>query len=209
LKSSRAIAFFSILTFVGVSLLIGDSVITPAISILSAVEGLHFIPNISGINQATILTITVIITIVLFGAQKNGLCSNNLIKDGSTFDSTICGTRVMYNWHLRCEKYPGNVVQAVTHAAHSFVRPQKIPRKMFSYAAFNAEAPSDTRARTLSEVTPVLVRTVWMTAMASSMFATPDFGPAIGIPWNTECGTSFHAQMQRHMLDSYTKSECW
>lgn len=72
LKSSRSIAFFSLLTFVGVSLLIGDSVITPAISLLSAVEGLHFIPNLGEINQTVVLAITIIITVLLFYVQKNG-----------------------------------------------------------------------------------------------------------------------------------------
>jgi KUP system potassium uptake protein len=40
LKSGRAVAFFSLLSIIGVSLLIGDGVITPSISVLSAVEGL-------------------------------------------------------------------------------------------------------------------------------------------------------------------------
>jgi len=72
LKSSRAIMFYSFLTYLGVSLLIGDSVITPAISILSAVEGLHFIPNLGEISQQTILLITVLITMALFFVQKHG-----------------------------------------------------------------------------------------------------------------------------------------
>ena len=45
LKKSRPMVFVTILTFVGISLLIGDGVITPAISILSAVEGMLFIPG--------------------------------------------------------------------------------------------------------------------------------------------------------------------
>lgn len=72
LKSSRPIVFFSFLTYVGISLLIGDSVITPAISILSAVEGLRFINIFSNIPQGLILLITLIITIALFSIQKKG-----------------------------------------------------------------------------------------------------------------------------------------
>ena len=72
LKSSRAVVFYSFLTYLGVSLLIGDSIITPAISILSAVEGLHFIPNLGDITQQTVLIITILITIALFMVQKHG-----------------------------------------------------------------------------------------------------------------------------------------
>lgn len=72
LKSSRPIAFFAFLTYVGISLLIGDSVITPAISMLSAVEGMKLIGPLSHISQGTILLITIIITISLFSIQKHG-----------------------------------------------------------------------------------------------------------------------------------------
>ncbi len=72
LKSSRSVLFFSFLTYIGVSLLIGDSVITPAISILSAVEGLAFIPKIGEIPLSMILAITISITLLLFSVQKKG-----------------------------------------------------------------------------------------------------------------------------------------
>lgn len=72
LRSARPIVFFSFLTYVGISLLIGDSVITPAISILSAVEGLKLIPVFHGIPQAAILLITLMIALSLFSIQKKG-----------------------------------------------------------------------------------------------------------------------------------------
>ncbi len=72
LKNSRSVAFYSFLTYLGISLLIGDSVITPAISILSAVEGLKFIHFLHNIPQAAILIITLIIAITLFSVQKKG-----------------------------------------------------------------------------------------------------------------------------------------
>src|SRR5574344_154961 len=72
LKSSREIIFFSFLTYLGISLLIGDSVITPAISILSAVEGLRFIHVLHNIPQWLIIVITLIIAIMLFSIQKRG-----------------------------------------------------------------------------------------------------------------------------------------
>ncbi|MCP6717721.1 KUP/HAK/KT family potassium transporter, partial [Klebsiella pneumoniae] len=48
-KAGRLVAFAGFLSFVGVSLLLGDAVITPAISILSAVEGLLLIPGLEGL----------------------------------------------------------------------------------------------------------------------------------------------------------------
>ena len=72
LKGARPMVFFSYLTYVGISLLIGDSVITPAISILSAVEGLKLIHVLHNIPQYAILIITLIIAVGLFSLQKKG-----------------------------------------------------------------------------------------------------------------------------------------
>src|SRR5574344_154676 len=78
LKNSRSVVFFSLLTYLGVSLLIGDSVITPAISILSAVEGLKFVPGIHNITIGTILLVTIFIALWLFSIQKKG--TENITK---------------------------------------------------------------------------------------------------------------------------------
>jgi len=72
LKSGRIIAFVSLLSIIGISLLFGDGVITPAISILSAVEGMAFIPGLEEISQGTIVIIAAIIAIALFAIQKKG-----------------------------------------------------------------------------------------------------------------------------------------
>ena len=72
LKSGRKIAVVSLLAFVGVSLLVGDGVITPAISILSAVEGILLIPGLEGTDQSTLILIASIIAIILFYFQKKG-----------------------------------------------------------------------------------------------------------------------------------------
>ncbi len=72
LKSGRKFAFAGFLGYVGVSLLMGDGVITPAISILSAVEGLQLIPGVGNISVSTIIIITCIITIGLFIFQVKG-----------------------------------------------------------------------------------------------------------------------------------------
>ncbi len=71
-KTGRRAAFATFLGFVGVSLLMGDGVITPAISILSSVEGLQLIPGIGNISVTTIIIVTSIITILLFAFQYNG-----------------------------------------------------------------------------------------------------------------------------------------
>jgi KUP system potassium uptake protein len=72
LKKGRRVGFITFLGYIGVSLLIGDGVITPAISILSAVEGLKLIPEFSKISLTSIIIITSIITILLFAIQHRG-----------------------------------------------------------------------------------------------------------------------------------------
>src|SRR4030043_2231988 len=72
LKSGRQVAFVTMLAFIGISLLIGDGVITPAISILSAVEGLLLIRGFENMGQTTIILIAGIIAAVLFSFQRKG-----------------------------------------------------------------------------------------------------------------------------------------
>jgi KUP system potassium uptake protein len=57
----------------GAALFYGDAIITPALSVLSAVEGLKTIPGIGdAITQQTILLITVILLVALFAIQSRG-----------------------------------------------------------------------------------------------------------------------------------------
>ena len=72
LKSGRAIGFAGVLTYMGVSLLLGDGVITPAITLLSAVEGLLIIPGMENLSQAMLIGIAAAIAIALFFAQSRG-----------------------------------------------------------------------------------------------------------------------------------------
>ena len=72
IKSLRAETFFSYLAYIGISLLIGDSVLTPAISILSAVEGISLIDKFTDIPHSVIILIAVVITVALFSIQKKG-----------------------------------------------------------------------------------------------------------------------------------------
>jgi len=72
LKSGNQIAFVSLLAIVGISLFIGDGVITPAISILSAVEGILLIPGFEHTQQVTLMVLAGLIAICLFSFQARG-----------------------------------------------------------------------------------------------------------------------------------------
>lgn len=72
LKSGRTLAFVTLLSYIGISLIIGDGVITPAISILSAVEGLLLIPGFELTSQTALIVIAGVIAVVLFSYQKKG-----------------------------------------------------------------------------------------------------------------------------------------
>lgn len=72
LKSGRQISFVTLLSFIGISLLFGDGVITPAISILSAVEGILLIPGFEGTQTQTLVIIAAFIAVALFAIQKKG-----------------------------------------------------------------------------------------------------------------------------------------
>ncbi len=72
IKPGRQMLFITFLSYLGVSLLLGDGVITPAISILSAVEGTLLIPALSGLNQSVLILIAAIIAVFLFIFQFMG-----------------------------------------------------------------------------------------------------------------------------------------
>ena len=72
IKPGRQMLFITFLSYLGVSLLLGDGVITPAISILSAVEGTLLIPALNGLSQSTLILIAALIAIILFIFQFKG-----------------------------------------------------------------------------------------------------------------------------------------
>lgn len=72
LKPGRQLVWVTFLSYVGVSLLLGDGVITPAISILSAVEGLHLIPGLEEIPGGVVVLIAAVIAVCLFIFQYKG-----------------------------------------------------------------------------------------------------------------------------------------
>ncbi|MBI5097963.1 MAG: KUP/HAK/KT family potassium transporter [Nitrospirae bacterium] len=71
-SDKKKTVFITMLSFVGISLLIGDGVITPAISILSAVEGAVLIPGLEDISRGTIVFIAILIAVLLFVFQSKG-----------------------------------------------------------------------------------------------------------------------------------------
>ena len=65
-----------ILGAAGASLFYGDAIITPALSVLSAVEGLKTIPGLGGMfSEEVILGLTIVILIALFFIQSRGTAS--------------------------------------------------------------------------------------------------------------------------------------
>lgn len=72
LTTGREVAFFTLMSFIGISLIIGDGVITPAISILSAVEGILLIKDFEGMGQTSLIVIAGSIAVLLFAFQKKG-----------------------------------------------------------------------------------------------------------------------------------------
>jgi KUP system potassium uptake protein len=72
LKSGRQVVLVTLLSFIGISLIIGDGVITPAISILSAVEGLLLIDGLESMPQSALIMIAGCIAVLLFLFQKRG-----------------------------------------------------------------------------------------------------------------------------------------
>lgn len=71
-RSKRQAALLIGLTYVGIALFFGDGVITPAISILSAVEGVVLIPGCHTVSQSILIAAACMIAIVLFIFQRRG-----------------------------------------------------------------------------------------------------------------------------------------
>ncbi len=72
LTGGRQAAFVTALTYLGISLIIGDGVITPAISILSAVEGLLLVPGFGTVGTHALVALAAGIAIALFAVQRGG-----------------------------------------------------------------------------------------------------------------------------------------
>jgi KUP system potassium uptake protein len=69
-KSDKTRAFLSMVAIIGAGLFFGDGMITPAISVLSAVGGLQVVEP--GLSNDLVEAISLVIIVVLFLAQKRG-----------------------------------------------------------------------------------------------------------------------------------------
>lgn len=72
MKHPRGASIFTLLAILGISLMIGECVITPAISILSAVEGIRHIPGFDLISQDWLILLAIFIAGWLFYFQRRG-----------------------------------------------------------------------------------------------------------------------------------------
>ena len=72
LKKGKTLSFVYILAFLGIALLIGDGIITPSMTILSAVEGLKLFPGLESTKQDMLVVIAAIIAVLLLCYQKRG-----------------------------------------------------------------------------------------------------------------------------------------
>jgi KUP system potassium uptake protein len=68
----RAATVIATLSYIGATLLLGDGVITPAISILSAVEGIRLVPYLSHTPTWVVVVVSIIIAVWLFSSQPKG-----------------------------------------------------------------------------------------------------------------------------------------
>ena len=94
LKTKWRVRFVSILAIVSVALLIGDGVITPAISIMSAVEGSLLIPGLEGLSGTTLVLCSMFIAVMLFSVQRKGLKK----WQEHSARSWLCG---LHHWQFR------------------------------------------------------------------------------------------------------------
>lgn len=73
LKTGRQVSIVTFLSLIGISLLIGDGVLTPAISILSAIEGFSLIPGIGGLSPFMTIFLSCCIAVGIFVMQSCGI----------------------------------------------------------------------------------------------------------------------------------------
>lgn len=92
-KSPKTLGILTLFGIFGTALLYGDGMITPAISVLSAVEGLEYI---TPALKPYIIPITIFILIILFSVQKHG--TETMGKSSwPSHPYLVCGIRSSWN----------------------------------------------------------------------------------------------------------------
>jgi hypothetical protein len=82
----------------GAALFYGDAIITPALSVLSAIEGMKTVPGLESMSEPVILGLSLTILIGLFALQARGTpvwraCSARYARCGSSRSGPwACGT---------------------------------------------------------------------------------------------------------------------
>ncbi len=71
-KSPRHVTLITGMSFLGIALFFGDGVITPAVSILSAVEGIAHMPGCANIDHSYVILLACCVTVMLFVLQRKG-----------------------------------------------------------------------------------------------------------------------------------------
>lgn len=71
-KSQRQVGIITLMSFLGIALFFGDGVITPAVSILSAAEGIAHMPGCADIDHGYVVLLACFVTIALFVLQRRG-----------------------------------------------------------------------------------------------------------------------------------------
>ena len=85
LRSPKQKMYATILSFIAISFLIGDGALTPAMNILSAVEGFKLIPGLLNLNQFILSLGACFIAVQLFAIQKRGLDRASVMFGPSMF----------------------------------------------------------------------------------------------------------------------------
>ena len=112
-----ALSFLTIVAIVGGSALLGDGLITPAISVLSAVEGLHVVTPAATIWE---VPITIVILITLFivqsrGTEKVGFFFGPIMALWFFFIAVAGIGGIVHDWSIFRALNPWHALQFLTH----------------------------------------------------------------------------------------------
>jgi KUP system potassium uptake protein len=118
IKPGRQMVFVTFLSYLGVALLLGDGVITPAISILSAVEGALLIPSLSGLSQNVLILAAAIIALFLFVFQFKG---TDKVANAFGPIMVLWFAALTISGVIAVSSYPGIIAAISPHHAVSFL----------------------------------------------------------------------------------------
>lgn len=118
IKPGRQMVFVTFLSYLGVAMLLGDGVITPAISILSAVEGALLIPALSGLSQNALILVAAFIAVILFIFQFKG---TDKVANAFGPIMVLWFAALAISGGISIASYPGILAAISPHHAVSFL----------------------------------------------------------------------------------------